>query len=224
MTFTTTLLDAISSKHLLKHPFYQAWTDGSLACETIQKYARHYFKHVSAFPRYVSATHSNCESLEARQVLLENLIDEERGEGHHPGLWMEFAQGMGNSREAVEGEVSCKSINEVIDTFMSLSRSSYAEGLGALFAYESQVPEVAKFKLDALEKHYAVKPTDRTGEFFRVHATADVYHTQALTGLLEQLTPADQERAKQAAIQASGALWGFLDEMNQDVQCESHAS
>jgi pyrroloquinoline-quinone synthase len=32
--------------------------------------------------------HSRCDELETRQVLLENLIDEERGAGNHPELWL----------------------------------------------------------------------------------------------------------------------------------------
>src|SRR6266852_9764817 len=73
---------------LLKHPFYQQWTAGTLSAQRLGNYAIQYYRHVEAFPRYLSALHSRCEDLETRQVLLENLIDEERGAENHPELWL----------------------------------------------------------------------------------------------------------------------------------------
>ena len=53
-------VDAIlESKSLLKHPFYQAWTMGSLTREDLAYYAEQYYQQESNFPRYVSAVHSN---------------------------------------------------------------------------------------------------------------------------------------------------------------------
>ncbi len=63
----------LDSKHLLKHEFYQAWTAGELNIDYLKTYAGQYFHHVDAFPRYISATHANCNNIKARQVLLENL-------------------------------------------------------------------------------------------------------------------------------------------------------
>ena len=45
--------------------------------EIIKDYAEQYYQHVKAFPRYISATHSICEDIEKRRILLENLQDEE---------------------------------------------------------------------------------------------------------------------------------------------------
>ena len=80
---------------MLKHPFYQAWVNGGLELSAIKEYAAQYYHHVCAFPRYVSGIHSNCEDLYTRQQLLENLIDEERGEENHPELWKRFGEGVG---------------------------------------------------------------------------------------------------------------------------------
>src|SRR5260370_41888166 len=79
---------------LLKHPFYQQWDAGTLAAQRLGNYAIQYYRHVEAFPRYLSALHSRCEDLETRQVLLENLIDEERGAENHPELWLRFAEAL----------------------------------------------------------------------------------------------------------------------------------
>ncbi|MFV9991834.1 MAG: iron-containing redox enzyme family protein, partial [Candidatus Midichloria sp.] len=99
--FSVTLVQDLSKYHLLKHPFYQAWNQGALEISTLQRYAKQYFKNVEAFPRYVSRVHSQCAFITDRRVLLENLIDEERGDENHPELWLRFAESLGESREEV---------------------------------------------------------------------------------------------------------------------------
>lgn len=197
-------------KHLLKHPFYQAWSAGQLPLAALRTYARQYYHHVEAFPRYVSATHSNCERVENRQTLLENLIDEERGADHHPELWLRFAEALGDDRETVKKEPLLPQTRSLIDTFVSLSRSSYAEGLGALHAYESQVPTVAASKIEGLQTHYGIH-SDRALEFFRVHLKADIYHAEAAARLLSELSPEERSLAEAASNRAADALWTFLD-------------
>lgn len=218
MSFAQTMIQELSPRHLLKHPFYQAWSDGTLPLETIREYAGQYYRHVLAFPRYVSATHAACEDLSVRQMLLENLIDEERGTENHPELWLRFAEALGLSRAEVESKESLPEIKAIIDTFLGAARRSYEEGLGALFAYEHQIPEIAQFKLEALEKHYGVT-TKRGTAFFDVHRTADVYHTQALSEALEKLSPEAKERALKAAREAGEKLWNFLTAMNRGHHC-----
>src|SRR3972149_5221080 len=39
--------------HLLQHPFYQAWTAGTLERGALQLYAAQYYRHVEAFPAYL---------------------------------------------------------------------------------------------------------------------------------------------------------------------------
>tara|TARA_B110000196_G_scaffold224601_1_gene193515 strand:- start:170 stop:505 length:336 start_codon:yes stop_codon:yes gene_type:complete len=81
--------------HLLKHPFYVAWNNGELTQEILQDYAEQYYQHIKAFPRYISATHSLCEDIEQRKILLDNLSDEENFEKDHPMLWKQFALEVG---------------------------------------------------------------------------------------------------------------------------------
>jgi pyrroloquinoline-quinone synthase len=204
------LVDTLSSKHLLKHPYYQAWNNGTLPAESLRNYAAQYFHHVQAFPRYLSATHSACNSAEGRKVLLENLNEEEGGPVNHPELWARFAEGLGVNREELRSAEAAPATRALIDTFMGHARASYARGLGALYAYEHQVPAVAEFKTDALKKFFGVTD-ERALKFFDVHREADVHHTRALDGLLDALSDEEFAEAEAAAKDAAQALWGFLD-------------
>ena len=142
----------ISKNHLLNHSFYKAWNAGELEVSTIQEYAAQYFKHVSAFPRYLSAIHTNCEEISIRQELLENLVDEERGDENHPELWLRFGEGMCRSRESMVQTKTMEETQELLDIFMRLTRDQRTHiGMAALYCYESMVPEIAENKIEGVK-------------------------------------------------------------------------
>ena len=99
--FSKELNKKLDKYHLLSHYFYKAWNEGNLNREIIKDYAEQYYQHVKAFPRYISATHSMCEDLDKRKILLENLQDEEKDGADHPKLWKNFAIAMGSSDKEI---------------------------------------------------------------------------------------------------------------------------
>ena len=198
---------------LLKHPFYQEWTAGTLSVERLRNYAVQYYRHVAAFPRYLSGLHSRCEDLETRQVLLENLIDEERGSENHPELWLKFAEALGLRREQVLAAEPLPATAALVETFTHLSRDLPLQaGLGALYVYESQVAEVATAKIDGLQRFYGINNPEGV-KFFTLHRDADPYHAQAVARLIERhdTRPEDSEIALEAGRTALKAVWDLLD-------------
>src|SRR3990167_8086397 len=107
----------ISERHLLKHEFYQAWSKGMLSREVLKSYATQYYHQVQSFPRFVSRVHTMCPIIEARKVLLENLVDEEIHGKDHPSLWMQFAEGLGETRQAVMNEEAIPETQSLVDQF-----------------------------------------------------------------------------------------------------------
>jgi pyrroloquinoline-quinone synthase len=212
-SFVEQLDAAVMGRSMLSHPFYQAWTAGKLDRSILQEYVKQYFAHVKAFPTYVSGVHSQMDDLEMRQLLLENLIEEEQGENNHPELWLRFAEGLGVDRKDVMNAELLEKTKESVATFRSLTRENGAEaGLAALYAYESQIPEVAKTKRAGLKEFYSLDD-DRSVAFFTVHETADVYHSATERKFLAESCQSDEQQSTvvDAAAKASGALWHFLD-------------
>jgi len=204
--------EKIAENHLLNHSFYKAWNAGELKIETIQEYASQYFNHVSAFPRYISGIHTNCEDISIRQELLGNLIEEEKGEENHPELWLRFGEGMGKSRDAIANSQAIKETNELVDTFMKLSRDEKTHiGMAALYCYESMVPEIAENKIDGLKKYYNIND-ENTLKFFTVHIHADKWHREVISELLSNLCDSHKKReeALDAMNKALYALNNFL--------------
>ena len=211
--FETNLREAVMEYSMLKHPFYVAWTEGKLSKAVLAEYAKQYYAHVRAFPTYVSGVHSRCDDLSVRQQLLENLIEEERGEENHPELWLRFAEGLGVAREDVRTARLLPSTEESVCILRTLTQSDdYREGLAALLAYESQIPEVARTKREGLDAFYGVADERAIG-FFRVHEDIDVLHQQVEMQILKERCPneSDQTTAITAASTAAQALWKFLD-------------
>ncbi|MGH7982207.1 MAG: iron-containing redox enzyme family protein, partial [Candidatus Udaeobacter sp.] len=116
-TYLDKVDDDIAAEHLLKHPFYLAWTRGELKTEALRDYARQYYHHVAAFPTYLSAVHANCEDQYTRKQLLANLIDEEAGSPNHPELWLKFAEGLGVSEVDARNTTREPETKNLIDTF-----------------------------------------------------------------------------------------------------------
>lgn len=209
MTLIEQIHQEIKPFHMLQHPFYQDWMSGSLAKEKLQYYAHQYVPFVEAFPRFVSAIHSLCPSLEARKLLLENLLDEEgfRHSQAHPILWKNFSKGLGeNNNISLEPAEYAK---ELENEFFGLCRSSYEEGICALYSYEYQIPEVAESKIVGLAKNYGIASSEAI-EFFTVHQKADVYHSDACRQLIEGIPSDKKEVALKAAKKSSELLWNFL--------------
>ena len=205
----------ISKNHLLNHSFYKAWNAGELEVSTIQEYAAQYFKHVSAFPRYLSAIHTNCEEISIRQELLENLVDEEQGDENHPELWLRFGEGMGKSREAMVQTEAMEETQELVDIFMKLTRDQRTHiGMAALYCYESMVPEIAENKIDGLKKFYGIDD-ENTLKFFTVHLHADKWHREVVRNLVCELCDSSvkQEESLAAIDEALYALNNFLTGM-----------
>ncbi len=210
--FSKQLNKKLDKYHLLNHPFYKSWNDGKLTREIIKDYAEQYYQHVKAFPRYISATHSICEDIEKRKILLENLQDEENPNGDHPKLWKNFAISVGANKNKIEKTKQETFTKRMIDNFFKQGRKSYAEGLASLYTYERQIPEIADTKIRGLKKYYGVN-SKKGLEFFEAHKAADVLHRKACEKLLDGLSKKEQKKAEKAALTTAKFLWNFLSGM-----------
>jgi pyrroloquinoline-quinone synthase len=209
----------IAAKHLLKHPFYLAWTRGELSRKALTDYAKQYYQHVAAFPTYLSAAHAKCDDQTTRKTLLNNLIDEEAGSPNHPDLWLNFAEALGVSAFEARKSEKWPETENLIDTFRSVCRDgSTVEGLAALYAYESQIPSICESKIDGLKKYYGFADPNHY-EYFSVHLEADREHSAAERNLLAGYVDKQNFGSVRASVnRVLDALWEMLSGV-----CRRHA-
>jgi pyrroloquinoline-quinone synthase len=214
MTRNSGILDkidaAIARKHLLQHPFYQDWQAGKLSREELQLYAAQYYRHVEGFPKHLRVLAARTEG-PVRDVVLENLAQEEDPAGPHPKLWRDFAAALGVSEEDITCCPALPAAQSVVSTFREIvGDRTVAEAVAALYAYESQVPEIATTKIAGLRNFYGVRSPEALA-YFRVHEEADRAHRTAWRNWLLEHAEGSEEDILAATNEALDALWNILD-------------
>ncbi len=208
-TLEARIRTVLDKKSMLKHPFFQAWTRGTLEPEYIQEHARQFYHFESAFPRFLSAIHTRTESPRIRQLLLDNLWDEEHGERNHPALWLEFAEAVGVPAAEVKASKPNAETAALIDHFYDQAGNApISEALATLFAFEGQVPDIAWQVIKGLTEHYGFRPNQF--EFYSVHLVADIAHAGAEIAAIEESCE-DEQAVAAAADRACDRLLAFLD-------------
>lgn len=209
----------IAKYDLLCHPFYQAWSAGELTRDDLREYAKDYYHHVEAFPTYLAELGIRLDEGELRRAVLANMEDE-KGTAHarseeataHCELWLDFAEGMGATRD-MRSHRPVREVTDLIAFFHRMaSEAAPEEALAAFYAYESQVPRVAKEKARGLRERYGAD--ERATSYFTLHTTADVYHSQVWREQLAkrvEVSPEIAEQALAAGENAAKALWRALD-------------
>jgi len=210
---------SIARYDLLCHPFYRAWAAGELTRDDIRQYARQYYHHVEAFPCYLAELALRLDESDLRRAVLANMCDEKGTEGGsgkdsvpHSELWLDFAEGMGAARD-MRRHLPVGEVRELIRHFHHVaSEGTPEEALAGFYAYESQVPRVAREKERGLREMYGAD--DKTCGYFALHATADVYHSNVWRRQLEKriaANPQAADAALDAAEHAAKLLWQALD-------------
>ncbi len=178
----------IADRHLLSHPFYTRWREGTLPVEAIQEYTRQYYAFESAFPRLLSALHSRTDDPAVRQSILDNLWDEEHGEVNHAEMWLRFAEGMGVERDEVRGAEPNEGTRALMETYWGLATDGVpASGIAAFYAYESQVPAVSVEKIEGLKSRYGIDDPADAGVLHRpLHPRPGALGRRARRDLVER--------------------------------------
>jgi pyrroloquinoline-quinone synthase len=219
-------IEATISRHdLLQHPFYQAWTAGTLRAEDLRRYAREYYHQVAAFPTYLSTLHSRLGDGPLRRTVLGNLCEEEIDVTPHSELWLDFAEGMGAQRDEVRESAPSASTQALVDTFRGIAaRRSPLAALAAFYAYESQVARIAGLKAEGLREKYGADA--KTCSYFTLHSTWDVHHSKVWANQIDAGIEGNQSFDEQnadeivAAVEdAATAMWKSLDGIHSNCAC-----
>ena len=200
----------IEKHHLLKHPFYRAWTEGRLSREQLALYAEQYYHHVRAFPSHLDCLAARADG-DLRELIVGNLDEELDPANPHPLLWRRFAAATGARANELESGQPLPGVSSLLATFRGLAkRAPLAHAVAAFYTYEAQVPEIASQKIAGLRRFYGIADS-RSLAYFSVHEEADVRHRAAWRGWLARQDGSGAEGVRAAGEQALRALWGALD-------------
>ena len=176
----------IEEKSLLKHPFYQTWSDGKLTTEALAGYSKEYYQLVKAVPKFM-------ESLikETPEMMKGEIYSNQQEETSHIELWERFAGAMGISHDELINYGGLKKTNQAISDLFS-TMSSFESGSAVMYAFEKEIPKSSQIKLDGLAEFYGLTSENAT-EYFKQHTEADIRHAASWRKIIEQSSGHDND-------------------------------
>jgi pyrroloquinoline-quinone synthase len=208
--FRDQLEAAVNARHSRLNPFTEEWVKGTLSRAQLGAWAAQHHQYVSQFPRWCAAIYAECPYADARDFLLENIIEEESGT-KHVDLLIRFAEACGVSRSTVESTTQLPTTRALTAWCYETAHRPFTEAAaGLLVGLESQVPGIYKRNLPPLKTHYGF--TDHEVEFFAIHIEADEVHGERGYEIVEQYatTAEERERAAEAVRQATEMRWQYM--------------
>ena len=169
----------IEEKSLLKHPFYQMWSDGKLTQESLAGYSKEYFQLVKAVPFFMTPIIEK-----APDSVVSELSANQQEESEHVKLWIDFAGELGVSEdELIPYTGLTKTLKAVSD--LNELMNTFEGGVCAMYAFEKEIPKISQTKLDGLAEFYEMTSNEAT-EYFKLHIEADIRHAASWRNILEK--------------------------------------
>ena len=170
--------EMIEERSLLKHPFYEMWSDGKLTVESLAGYSKEYFQLVKAVPGFMSPIIEK-----APESVIPELIDNQQEEADHIQPWIKFAGELGISEEELVNYEGLDKTKKAVSDLAELM-NTYEGGSCAMYAFEKEIPKISQTKLDGMAQFYVMTSNEAT-EYFKLHTEADIRHAAAWRNILE---------------------------------------
>jgi len=198
----------IEKRSLLKHSFYQMWSEGKLTIDHLRGYSKEYFQLVKAVPSFVEGIAKWTDNSNP------DVAVNAREEAEHIEPWIRFAKALGVPRNELVDYDGTEKTNAAVAKMMELSRSSFEEAVAAMYAYEMELPKISRSKIDGLKKFYGMSSEDAT-KYFEIHEEVDVRHAQVWREILQKIPADRQELAFAAAVESLKAQHMLLDSVQE---------
>jgi len=178
--------EMIEERSLLKHPFYQMWSDGKLSLDSLKGYSKEYFQLVKAVPSFMTPIIK-----QAPDSLRSELISNQEEEVEHIKPWTRFAKALGVNQKELDQYPGLPKTRKAISQLSSLM-DSFEAGSCAMYAFEKEIPKISQIKLEGLAEFYGISSEEAT-EYFKLHTEADIRHAAAWRKALEQSSSKNED-------------------------------
>jgi pyrroloquinoline-quinone synthase len=196
----------IEKRSLLKHSFYQMWSEGRLTVDHLQGYSKEYFQLVKAVPKFVEGIAKGTDN--------QDIADNAKEEAEHVEPWVRFASALSVSRNDLVNYAGADKTNAAVAKMTGLASASFEEAVAAMYAYEMELPKISRSKIDGLKKFYGMDSEDAT-KYFEIHEEADVRHAQVWREILQKIPADRQQAAFAAAVESLKAQNMLLDSVQE---------
>jgi len=171
--------EMIEERSLLKHPFYQMWSDGKLTKESLAGYSKEYFQLVKAVPAFMTPIIEK-----APDTVVSELVENQQEESDHIKPWIAFAVELGISEDELvsysgtaKTQKAVSDLNELMVTFDG--------GASAMYAFEKEIRKISQTKVNVMAEFYGMT-NDEATEYVKVHNEDDIRHSASWRSILEK--------------------------------------
>ena len=178
--------EMIEERSLLKHPFYQMWSDGNLSLDSLTGYSKEYYQLVKSVPSFMTPIIE-----QAPDSLKSELTSNQEEEIQHIKPWLRFASSLGVDEKELEHYAGLPKTIQAVSQLSSLM-NSFEGGSCAMYAFEKEIPKISQVKLEGLAEFYGISSEQAT-EYFKLHTEADIRHAAAWRKALEQISSKKEE-------------------------------
>jgi pyrroloquinoline-quinone synthase len=194
--------ELIEERSLLKHPFYQMWSEGKLSLDSLKGYSKEYYQLVKAVPSFMTPLIKK-----APAYVIDELVENQHEEIEHIKPWISFAGALGVQESDLEKYTGLEKTQQAV-TDLSILMNSFEEGACAMYAFEKEIPKISQVKLDGLAEFYGISSEEAT-EYFRLHTEADIRHAATWRKIISSST--QEENLLQLAKRSLSAQNLLLD-------------
>ena len=124
----------IEERSLLKHPFYEMWSDGKLTQESLAGYSKEYFQLVKAVPEFMTPIIQ-----QAPNSVITELSENQQEESDHIKPWIGFAGELGISEDELIPYSGLDKTNKAVSDLSELM-NTFDGGSCAMYAFEKEIP------------------------------------------------------------------------------------
>jgi len=196
----------IDKRSLLKHRFYKMWSNGELGIDHLQGYSLEYFQLVKVVPELVNNILLKMGESKLRSIVEESQKEEES----HVEPWIRFASSLGVKKKVLLNHVCDENTKEAVSSLLDLTRNSLDEAICAMYAYEMDLPNISRSKIEGLNKFYNLKSSD-SRNYFEIHQEADIRHAAIWRNMIRKIPDHKYESCVDSAVKSLNAQNLLLD-------------
>jgi pyrroloquinoline-quinone synthase len=203
----------IEERSVLKHIFYQLWSQGKLTIDELRGYSKEYFQLVKLVPSFVENVACMITDPSIKLSISQNI----REENEHIEPWIAFAGALGVPRNELLNYTGAFKTNDAVSALGHLTTRSLQEAVAAMYAYEIELPKISSSKIDGLKKFYGMNIGTDATNYFEIHKEADIRHAGLWRTILSDIPAAYKKKDVifNSAIKTQEALNNLLDSVQE---------
>jgi pyrroloquinoline-quinone synthase len=182
------------------------WSNGELSIDHLQGYSLEYFQLVKMVPELVNNILLKMGESKLRSIVQESQKEEES----HVEPWIRFACSLGVKKKDLMNYVCDKNTKEAVSLLVNLTNNSLDEAICAMYAYEMDLPNISRSKIEGLNKFYNLSSSD-SRNYFEIHQEADIRHAAIWRNMIRRIPDDKYESCINSAVKSLNAQNLLLD-------------